>query len=68
MKKLSFAAAAALALASAAPAVAQENTVAADPFVATQNDDTAIYVVGGITILALIAAGSDNNDSSSGTD
>lgn len=66
MKKLSFAAAAALALASAAPAVAQENTVAADPFVATQADNTALIVVGGVTFLALLAAGS--NDSSSGTD
>ena len=66
MKKLSLAAVAALALASAAPAVAQENTVAADPFVATQGETTALGILGGVTLLILIAAAS--NDSSSGTD
>lgn len=67
MKKLSIAAAAALAIASAAPAVAQENTVAADPFVATQStpEQIALGVIGGLTLLVLIAA---SGDSSSGTD
>lgn len=64
MKKLSIAAAAALAFASAAPAVAQEN-VAADPFVATQGT-TELAVIGGVTLLVLIAAAS--NDGSSGSD
>lgn len=65
MKKLSIAAAAALALASAAPAIAQENTVAADPFVSTQNTNgLALGVVGGAALLVLIASA----DSSSGTD
>lgn len=65
MKKFSMAAVAALAIASAAPAVAQENSVEADPFVSTQgNEGIALGVIGGLTLLVLIAA---SGDSSSGT-
>lgn len=49
----------------AMPAIAQE-TSDADPFIATQGDNTALGVVGGMTVLVLIAAAA--NDASSGTD
>ena len=65
MKKFTFAAAAAIALASAAPAIAQQADVAADPFVASQGT-TELALIGGVTALVLIAAAS--GDSSSGTD
>lgn len=65
MKKFTFAAAAAIALASAAPAIAQQADVAADPFVASQGT-TELAIIGGVTALVLIAAAS--GDSSSGTD
>lgn len=63
MKKLVLSAAVAASLA-AAPAIAQE-APAADPFISTQGESVALGVVGGMTLLVLIAASSD---SSSGTD
>jgi len=57
---------AALAASLAAPAFAQQADVSADPFVATQGT-TELAVVGGMTMLVIIAAASGDNDSSSGT-
>ncbi|MCJ7871043.1 hypothetical protein [Phaeobacter sp. J2-8] len=65
MKKFALAAAAAVTLASAAPAVAEPADVAADPFIATQGDTTALAILGGVTVLVLIAAGGGNGGSSS---
>lgn len=61
MKKLILSAALAASLA-AAPAIAQEAEV--DPFISTQGEGLALGVIGGMTLLVLIAAA----DSSSGTD
>ena len=62
-----FARIACLAVASLAamPAIAQDANDA-DPLIATQGHNTALGVVGGMTVLVLIAAAA--NDSSSGTD
>lgn len=64
MKKLLIGAALAASL--AAPSIAQQADVAADPFVASQGT-TELAIVGGMSLLILIAAASDNG-SSSGTD
>ena len=68
MKKLSIAAAAALALASAAPAFAQQADTAADPFLSTQGELTALAVIGGVTTLVVVTAiASGDNTSSTDT-
>lgn len=66
MKK--FLISAALVASIAAPALAQQADTAADPFVATQNT-TELAVIGGVTLLVLLAAASNSGDgsSSSGT-
>ncbi|MDA7427484.1 hypothetical protein PGB28_03365 [Primorskyibacter aestuariivivens] len=65
MKALTLTACLAVSSLAALPAIAQDATDA-DPFIATQGDGTALGVVGGMTLLILIAAAT--NDSSSGTD
>ncbi|WP_417523450.1 hypothetical protein [Marinovum sp.] len=66
MKKFAMAATAAL-FVTAVPAVAQQTDTAANPFLSTQGT-TELIVVGGVTMLTILAATSNGSGSSSGTD
>ncbi|MGY3438425.1 MULTISPECIES: hypothetical protein [unclassified Marinovum] len=68
MNKFAFAAVAALSLSAAAPVLAQQADTAADPFLSTQGEGTALVILGAAAGgVLIVAATSGDSSSSTGT-